>query len=329
MNIAELSAATDEVSDYQTIDKQTAFIALDHLCAYRVSGDDAKSFLQGQLSNDLEKTTPAAATLNAYCTPKGRMLAIFYLVQWQQDYIMILPADTAAAVVQRLTMYVMRAKVVFEQVDDAQLFGIADPHGALINQVCAGRAPERPYQSVSDEHTLCMRAPAETARYIILSRQTLDLSQLAHDVVCRQAYWLYLDIINGIPSLCEALKEAFVPQMANMELIDGVSFKKGCYPGQEVVARLHYLGNSNRRMFQFSCACPPTIAAGDDIHDATTQRVVGKVVSAVKQPHTSLGLAIIHIASVKTDHLTLHDTALSILTLPYAVPLEEAAEKKL
>ncbi len=327
MNIAELSAGANAVSDYQTIEKQAALTALDHLCAYRVTGDDAKSFLQGQFSNDLEKTTTTSATLNAYCTPKGRMLAIFYLGQWQQDYIMILPADTAAAVVQRLSMYVMRAKVAFELVTDLQLFGIVDPQGAVISQICANNAPELPYQSYSDEQGLCIRVPATIPRYVILRPQTFDLSQLTHDVVCSHAYWLYLDIISGIPSLSEALQEAFVPQMANMELIDGVSFKKGCYPGQEVVARLHYLGNSNRRMFQFSCACAQTIAAGDDIYDADTQQVVGKVVCALKQDK-SLGLAVIRIASVKVDHLTLHEAALNILPLPYAVPLDDAEEEK-
>ncbi len=327
MNIAELLSGADKNSAYQTIENHSTLTALDHLCAYRVCGDDAKSFLQGQCSNDVEKTTTTAATLNAYCTPKGRMLAIFYLVQWQQDYIMILPAAIAASVIQRLRMYVMRAQVEFELITDAQLFGVVDPQGDLINMLCASHAPELPYQSHSDQHTLCVRVPAVIPRYIVLSSASVDCSQLPYQHVCSHDYWLYQDIINGIPNLNEALQEAFVPQMANMELINGVSFKKGCYPGQEVVARLHYIGNSNRRMFQFSCVSEQTIQPGDDIYDTDTQQVVGKVVSAVRQDK-QLGLAVIRIASVKTNKLTLHDAAVSILTLPYAVPVEDAAKEE-
>ena len=328
MNIVELITTAADLDDYQAIASQTALVELDHLCAYRVSGDDAQSFLQGQLSNDVEKTAPSSATLQAYCTPKGRMLAIFYLAQWQHDYIMILPQEIAASIIQRLSMYVMRAQVKFELLTDTSLFGVVDPHGSVITELCSNQVLEDNYQSYSNEQTLCIRLAATPARYLMLTTASPNLTAQSFDHICKSNYWIYLDIINGIPSLSQSVQEAFVPQMTNLELIDGVSFKKGCYPGQEVVARLHYIGNSNRRMFRFSCASEHTVAAGNDIYDTNSQQVVGKVVSAVKQ-HEYLGLAVIRIENVKASSLTLHDATLVIHTLPYAVPLDKPDQKEL
>jgi len=310
-------------------------VNLDHLCAYRISGEDATSFLQGQFTNDVNLVTHHLAQLSAYCTPKGRMHAIFYLCRWKNDYILICPTDIAESFITRLSMYIMRAKVTIEQTTNELVLGIIDPEQHLASQLSSLSAlkamtddsEQNSYQAICTDEMICFRVPGPSHRYLMLC-QSCDSGEIFADLqAINQVYpgsvWAQMDILSGTPWISANTQELFVPQMANMELIDGVSFSKGCYPGQEVVARLHYLGHANRRMFQFSCITERHLTAGEDIFSTASEQSVGKILTVEKTDKQKwIGLAVVRIDNVQNDSLHCHDHQITISSLPYHVPLE-------
>lgn len=314
---------------------QTAIVNLDHLRAYRIKGEDATSFLQGQFTNDVNSVTEEQAQLSAYCTPKGRMLATFYLCRWKNDYILICPTTIAESFIARLSMYIMRAKVIIEEATDELILGVISPDHHWLSQ-CPSISPlaatidnsqQNAYQAITTDQIMCFSVPGPIPRYIILC-QSCDCGEIVDSLqqinpIYPEAVWAQMDILSGTPWIGANTQELFVPQMTNMELIDGVSFSKGCYPGQEVVARLHYLGHANRRMFRFSCISERSLAAGDDIFCDQSQQPVGKILNVEKNDERQwVGLAVVRIDNIQNDNLYCHDDQLTILNLPYHVPLE-------
>ena len=315
-------------------DSQAAMVSLLHLRAYRISGDDASSFLQGQFTNDVNLVSADQAQLSAYCTPKGRMLAIFYLCRWQNDYVLICPADIAESFMQRLKMYIMRSKVSIAEASDEILLGIIDPEQTLQSQIFSSSYvttddtdKQHSYVAACTDDYLCFTLPGPSNRNLMLCKSdasdeiTQSLQKIEH--VFPESVWKQMDIMSGLPFVDADTQELFVPQMTNMELIEGVSFSKGCYPGQEVVARLHYLGNANRRMFQFSCHSDKDLTTGEDIVSTLSDKAIGKVLSVEKTSEQDwIGLAVLRIENIQEDGLQCKDSRITITSLPYNVPLE-------
>ena len=315
-------------------DSQAAMVSLLHLRAYRISGDDASSFLQGQFTNDVNLVSADQAQLSAYCTPKGRMLAIFYLCRWQNDYVLICPADIAESFMQRLKMYIMRSKVSIAEASDEILLGIIDPEQTLQSQIFSSSYvttddtdKQHSYVAACTDDYLCFTLPGPSNRNLMLCKSdasdeiTQSLQKIEH--VFPESVWKQMDIMSGLPFVDVDTQELFVPQMTNMELIEGVSFSKGCYPGQEVVARLHYLGNANRRMFQFSCHSDKDLTTGEDIVSTLSDKAIGKVLSVEKTSEQDwIGLAVLRIENIQEDGLQCKDSRITITSLPYNVPLE-------
>lgn len=314
---------------------ETSLVNLQHLCAYRISGQDATEFLQGQFTNDVTQITDQRAQLSAYCTPKGRMLATFYLCRWQEDYILICCADIGESFIQRLSMYIMRAKVKIEQITDELILGVIDPDQHLASKfsllkslkVVSDNLEHSNYRATCTDEMMCFRVPGPDHRYVLLCRSSdsNEIFEALNEIkqVYPESVWIQMDIMSGTPWINSNTQELFVPQMANMELIEGVSFSKGCYPGQEVVARLHYLGNANRRMFQFFCITEQLLAAGDDILSTESQQTVGKILNVEKvDQHKWIGLAVMRIDHIQDDNLHCHDHQITMTSLPYNVPIE-------
>lgn len=317
------------IAEQYSIDSnENVLVPLQHLTCYDISGADAQSFLQGQFSNDVAAIGAGTAQLSSYCTPKGRMLSTFYLCQWQDKYRMILSADNAEQVITRLKMFVLRAKVAITPSENNLLLGISAARaGALLNQLGLS-APAENYQCASSQSGLCINIPGLSRRYLILADERLnekiDRLDINHLRVYSHEYWQWLDIMAGMPTITQATQEAFVPQMANLELIDGVSFTKGCYPGQEVVARLHYLGQASRRLFRLEADSRQTIKAGDNIYQQDGQQAVGKLVAAVALgDHQYAGLGVLRIEAARRNRLVIgapDGAHAHIMPLPYAVP---------
>lgn len=251
--------------------------ALSHLGVLAVSGPDAESFLHNQLTNDVLGLPQGAMHLAGYCSAKGRLLAT--LIVWKSDngVMLVMPREILQGVQKRLQMFVLRSKVTLADVSDqTALIGVATPDPQNIRwSDFAGWHADWP-ASVGLQRSLWM-GPAEQAMKL-----WDDLSTRLQPA--NASLWRWLDIRGGLPMVVEATREQFVPQMVNFDLVGGVNFRKGCYPGQEVVARSQYLGKLKRRM-RLASTHAESVAAGMEIFsDADPGQPCGLVVNAERNP---------------------------------------------
>jgi hypothetical protein len=216
----------------------------------RFHGGDARAFLQGQLTCDLDQVTTDQAQFGGYCTPQGRLLANFLLMSVAQDYLMYLPADVAAPVSGRLRKFIMRSEVSVEHDTSRCALGVAGPAAPGLLR----RALEIPSQArlgiAAHAHGLAVRLPGENFLLIGASDEMPALwTALAQDAVAAGAdCWDWVQIQAGLPWITAATQDQFLPQMIGLDVIGGVSFDKGCYTGQEIVARTHYRGEVKRKL---------------------------------------------------------------------------------
>lgn len=216
-----------------------------------VRGNDALSFLQGQLTNDLSRLDAGKHMLAAWCNPKGRVICLFHVGRDDDGFVLTLPDDLAGAVQDRLAMFRFRAKVEF-------------------GRVAATAADLGAPGSIQD--------------------------------------WRLDNLRAGIPDIRTAQSESFTPHMLNLDLQDAISFDKGCYTGQEIVARTHYRGATKRRMFRFESETP--VAEGHDVLDG--DRKIGVVVNVIDKDL----LAVIPVDSRDAD-LSVDGIPLTRIALPY------------
>ncbi len=247
------------------------------------SGEDSLNFLQGQITNDVRQVTPQQAQFGSLCSSKGRMLATFLLYQHDGDYLMELPMDLRAGIQQHLSKYLLRAKV---KVRDASAefvrLGVAGKGAAELLQGIFGALPATPYGAIQGQNGMLIALPGE--RYeIVAAAERADALQNLLRPACTpvaSAYWDWLTIQAGVPAILPATQEQFTPQMANVELLGGVSFTKGCYTGQEVVARTQHLGKVKRRLYLAHLPGDSAAQPGDEL--AGTEH--GMIVNAQAAP---------------------------------------------
>ena len=264
---------------------------LNQFALISVKGDDAGSFLHSQLTSDIRSLTQNHATLAGYCTPKGRLLATMLVLSGNDGMLLEVPQDLQESLQKRLQMFVMRSKVKMEHISDSHsIIGIFGSDALVRLTEWFPEQPVRPYAAVSNSSGTLLRLAdaAGVARY-----QWIVTTELADRIwpalatqlpVVSEQSWMLSDIHAGIPNLCIATQEKFVPQMINYELLGGVNFKKGCYPGQEIVARTHYLGKQKRRMVLAHIDAAP-VSGGMEVFaaDDPTQPC-GMVVNGAENP---------------------------------------------
>lgn len=227
--------------------------------ALRATGPDATRFLQAQLTNDVSATTASTSQLSAYCSPKGRMIACLRLLREEAGFLLSAPRDVIGLIRDRLTYFRLRAQVDLDDVSDTIVhLGLAGAGMGAALRHAGLELPEAPEAVHTNGDTRVVRLPGERTRVEILSPRgaAQDLwNALATapgvEPVGAPA-WLLLDVREGIPWIFRATSEAFVPQMANLHALSAISFTKGCFPGQEIVARLRYRGLLKRRMYRLS-----------------------------------------------------------------------------
>lgn len=225
---------------------------LAHYRLVRFSGEDTQQFLSNLLSSDVRKLQPGECQYSTFSTPKGRMLASLLIVRTPVDYLLLMPAEIAEAMQRKLSMYILRSKVkASAQSAEEILLGIAGPDAQQILNDDFGARTSSAMQAVMlgdsllinlDQQCSIMLAPPTKAAEVFDS-----LRQRTFVAVGRNA-WDWRWIQRGFSWIYAETQEQFVAQMANMECIGAVSFNKGCYPGQEIVARTQYLGKLKRRM---------------------------------------------------------------------------------
>ena len=285
---------------------------LDDFSLLRFTGPDAAAFLHGQLTCDVHGLKTDNSTYGGYCTPKGRLLATFLLWHDADGYRMLLPASIAEPLRKRLSMYILRAKVKAEDITTTvACIGVLGSDTASALDVLGGKAPEQLHGVRIEGAVTVIRLPGNR----FLAIKAGDASNLATD----SSAWLAADIANGIPFIGPATQEEFVPQMVNLDLIGALSYTKGCYPGQEIVARTHYLGRLKQRMYRASVAAA---APGDKLYCAELgDQAAGMIVSAAPADNGSQEvLAVLQTSNAATTSYhcgSPQGPALSLKTLPY------------
>lgn len=311
----------DAEGELKAADKGLFFSRLSQFTILEFSGADAKAFLQGQLSCDVEALYNSdRCSLGAYCTAKGRILASFLLWESSGIWRMMLPRSLSPAIQKRLGMFVLRAKVQIRSAEELALIGIAGP---LPEGLEAGVSVD-PWTRIDRGGRTIMRLPGNRSLICCPRSEALDIQSTLSSTILQTgaAAWDWSEVRNGIPWISPATQDQFVPQMVNLELIGGVSFKKGCYPGQEIVARTQYLGKVKRRMFL--AHVPSSATAGQPVHsDDVGGQVNGMVVNAEAAPSGGTDLLVsvqADSASTSRVHLDSPDgPVLEFLPLPYGL----------
>jgi len=291
----------------------------------RFSGDDAQTFLHNQLSCDVAALASSGSTYGAYCTPKGRMLASFLLWRSDQGYFMQLPSSLREPIQKQLSKFILRSKVkAADASGDWTLIGLAGKDAAALAQRAIGQAPQAEHGVAHTLDVTVIRLPGD--RFEIAAAKDKAprvLEALAAGAEkTTQEYWDWLDIKAGIPTILPATQEAFVPQMVNLDLIGGVSFEKGCYPGQEIVARMHYRGTLKQRMYLANVPGSERPQQGEKLYSqAFGDQACGTIVNVAPSPDGGFDtLSVIQIASADIGDVRWKSPtgpALKLLALPY------------
>ena len=281
----------------------------------QASGSDARAFLHAQLTNDIEGLAADEARYAGWCSAKGRLLASFLVVPHRDEYLLQVSRDLAPAVAKRLSMFILRSKVRIGDASDAWAqFGLwGDGAEAALAEL--GLAPPAQQAAVaSRENLLAVHVSAQ--RYLLLApvaeRARLGALSGASD----ESGWTLEEVRSGRPLITQATQDQFVPQMVNYERFGAVDFQKGCYPGQEIVARAQYRGQVKRRMVRVRTPVP--LRPGQDLYsDDLPGQASGTVVNAAGDE----ALAVVQIATLEKGlvlRAESHDAPLEVLPLPYA-----------
>ena len=289
-------------------------------------GEEAATFLQGQLTNDVRGLHADVAQWNGYCSPKGRLLGNFLMWRQGEDYCLQLSGDILPGVLKRLSMFVLRAKAQGRDAsDEAVRLVVAGPQALAAVTAAMGAVPEAAMRAIATDAGLVVRVGADKFVLSVAPARAADVWQTLRQSATPVGapVWDWLRLNAGIPMIVAATQEQFVPQMVNLEVIGGVSFQKGCYTGQEIVARSQYLGKLKRRMFL--AHVDAAAAPGDNLYSADIEgQATGTVVNAAPAPNGGfdvLAVAQVESANTQTLHLKAADgAALTLKPLPYALP---------
>ena len=290
--------------------------ALPHLAVLSVAGSDAAKFLQGQVTCNVHDITDTKSSMAAICNPKGRAIATFLLAKQADTFLLVLPVELLETVKKKLQMYVLRADVkITDSTDELCLLGLFEPEPSI-----QPNAPEPPQNLIS------VNLPISLERKLLI--MTVDNAvQFWMEHVNHQGFrkassdeWRYLDITSGMPWLTKETTEEFVPQMLNLDKLGGISFNKGCYTGQEIVARTHYLGKTKRQMVlaEFQISVLPESNSSIINWDSEGQDVVGKVLQVIQNESGCTMQVVLQIADPAYDNLGLpDDNQVQLKLLPF------------
>jgi len=305
---------------------------LSHRALIAVRGADAETFLQGQLTNDIHAVSASHSQLSAHCTPKGRVVSLLRVFRRDEVLYLALPEALLQGTLARLRKYVLMSKVTLEPDSALAQMGYSAATAAHHLRDLLSPLPEAIDAVTRSGETTVLRVPGPYPRYELIGPPTA-LGSLwealgVHAAPVGAGPWELLDILGGVPVLHPETLEAFVPQMLNLDVFDGINFKKGCYTGQEIVARTHYLGKLKRRMVRLHCAAEPPPPATPLFNTAHREdEGVGVVVAARPAPDGGAALlAVLQVEAINQGDLHLgriDGPRCTVQPLPY--PLESAS----
>ncbi len=324
--------------DNPVLSNHTCLFDLSHLGILRIIGESASQLLQGQTTCDFRELDNKRSLIGALCTPRGRAIASFRALRLVEGEIsLLLPTDQVDAVKECLDKYSAFSKVTIEPGANMRALGLYGPQARQICQRLAG-CTELAIDEICHRDT-CTVICLSGDRYILLtpddSAQTLWADLATQASPSGTPLWTLLDIRDGMGELVAATREMFIPQMINLQARQGISFTKGCYTGQEVVARMHYLGKLKRRMYRLQTCCNELPEPGTPCYLPDKQQSIGNVVMAARvtatpSDHQTNDALDIELLAVLTEdaaagkHLRFGDSepkTVKLLTIPYSLEI--------
>ncbi|WP_404361371.1 YgfZ/GcvT domain-containing protein [Methylotuvimicrobium sp. KM1] len=306
-----INTETAHIEKTDDLDKQAGQVCpVIDLAVLKVTGKDAARFLQGQVTCNINELTEKTCSFGAFCNVKGRVIANFLVLKSNDDFLLILPTELLDSITEKLRKYILRADVqLIDSRDEYCLVGI---NKSSSDSFSFSPVPEHELHMVSEPFRL-LKLPSSRSRYlaVVPAEQAIELWSL---LTQEQSYhasnpeqWRLFDIEDKIPWVDKETSEEFIPQMLNLDQLGGISFTKGCYTGQEIVARTHYLGKTKRMLFlaeSDAAEVPPPKTA---ILDGSGQ-IIGKVLRAQKERNTIKLLAVLPNCELDSENIMLDTT---------------------
>jgi tRNA-modifying protein YgfZ len=313
-----------------SLNTQTVMCDLSHEGLLLVSGDDAAAFLHGQLSNDVLALAEGDAQITSWCSPKGRMLLTPLLWKGKQGYFLQMPRSLQVAIQKRLQMFILRSKVKLTDLSaDWVKIGVAGVESnALEASIHAvfGAVPGRVMTSIHTDFGRVIRLSQTRFEIIASAEHAIEIWKTLMPNVAKvgAGVWDLFTIRDGVVQVLPETQDQFVPQAANFELIGGVNFKKGCYPGQEIVARTQYRGILKRRLVRVHSESSDLPKLGESIYAPEFgEQAAGHIANVAPAPEGGFdALVVAQIESIKADSLRLKSVdgvALKVVALPYEI----------
>ncbi|NOQ76369.1 MAG: folate-binding protein [Methylococcaceae bacterium] len=286
-----------------------AITALAHFSTLKITGSDAAAFLQGQLTCNINDLTENNSFFAAFCNAKGQTISTLLILKLSSSFLIVLPTDLIDKVTQKLQMYIMRS--------DVQMHNLTDELCTIgLNTQTSTTLPSLPETSfaVSQNKQIFIKLPLHSNRYLVISNPQnsislwSDLTSNAGFTPCNSNTWVDQDISAGIPWLNQATSEKYIPQMLNIDKLGGISFTKGCYTGQEIVARTHYLGKTKRELFLALCNNKTDIPVDTQIFINNSEQTIGKVLSLLTNNQQTKMLTVMQSTDIDLKSLILNNS---------------------
>ena len=298
----------NRISGSWTLDKIEAkpFISLlKEFSVLEVKGEDAESFLHGQFTNHI-KNLGESFRLAAYCQPQGRILALMRVVKYNDSYLLLLPADLVPGFVKRISMFILRSKVTIREAQEFSVYGLIDPDMGL---------PEVDHAVLTDGCLIGRILDWNNKARVMIVGNSQTLNERFTSTSDNAALWFKSEIEAGMPWIFEKTREAFIPQWINLDLIGGLVFDKGCYPGQEVISRVQHIGSTPRRMVLATSEAAVPCFPNDEVFQ--NGQSVGNVVMSVKTERQTMSLIEVTIKSMETGKYQIKDVEFSVKASGY------------
>ena len=258
-----------------------------------VRGEDAAVFLQGQITNDINLLDKDRAIYAGYCNPKGRLIALFLIIKVWDNYFLFCPSSISDEICKKLSMFILRSQVTIEKSKYSYFYFYGNTYAEEAFKNIWGGVPfptklMETVQHPNEQNTTGLlsitKLPGENGRFLVLGEdETIEMicrEIFQNDEIPNEISWNASDIEAKIPNIFSETQGKFIPQSLNLDLIDAINFKKGCYTGQEIVARTHYLGKVIRRMYQADLESDEVIKYGEEIY--LNNEIVGHIVNFSK-----------------------------------------------
>jgi tRNA-modifying protein YgfZ len=282
-----------------------------------VSGNDRHAFLHGQFINDLNLIEKPGAQLSAWCNPKGQVITNFIIINTGISYLLLFKQDLKEFVQKRLSMFVMHSDVTIEDITESS------PLVGIVNKKYLASLGDNIPTKTGEVHAvdglIIICHPDNSGRYLItgsIEALTKKIPEL-NKTLSSSSSWELLDVLAGLTWITSVTQEQFLPQMLNLDVLNGLSYQKGCYPGQEVIARLHYRGEVKKRVQLIKSESELNIE--DNIYQQESKNKVGAIINSENQPNANnYGLAVIEL-DMANEKLISNDKEITILELPYEI----------